>query len=161
VFNGNSVIIGPAPPSSPISIITSLRTQTVGEVFNPENAVPQFIVFYEGSPYATFDLLRVRTVCAAGTAVPLIAVAIYCRMRFVGLRNEGEVLVENAVVEYTYQSSNEYALMDFGDQMRDVVSVRLELLSVVAVVVPVPEILGFLVASVSFDDMDIMAYPAL
>jgi hypothetical protein len=161
VFNGNSVIISPAPPSSPISIITSLRTQTVGGVFNPENAVPRFSVYYEGSPYATFDFLRVRTVCAAGTAVPLAAVAVYCRMRFVGLRNEGEFLVENAVVEYTYQSSNEYALMDFGDQMRDVVSVRLELLLVVAVVVPVPEILGFLVASVSFDDMEIMAYPAL
>jgi hypothetical protein len=121
--------------------------------WKPDSGVPQLSISYNGSPYASFDLLSLRTACVAATALPQVAVPVKCKMRFVGLKQEGG---EKEVV-YKYNPSFEYASVHFRNELLDVVSVRLELEHVAGIV---PEPLGFVVASVSFDDVEVRRYLA-
>jgi hypothetical protein len=76
-----------------------------------------------------------------------------CKLKFVGLKREGGVLVEMDSVVCTYESQDEYAEVKFDKQLLGVVAVRLELVSVLGIL---PGSLGFLAASVSVDDLEVV-----
>jgi hypothetical protein len=81
-------------------------------------------------------------------ALPLAVVPMKCKMGFVGLKKDGG---EKEVVN-KYNPSFEYASVHFRDELVGVVSVRLELEHVAEFV---PENLSFVVASVSFDSVEV------
>jgi hypothetical protein len=64
-----------------------------------------------------------------------------CKLKFVGLKREGGVLVEMD------------SEVKFDKQLLGVVAVRLELVSVLGIL---PGSLGFLAASVSVDDLEVV-----